>query len=139
MATTVADISHDIITLAAPPHGAEGRQRHARFRYRSLRIDGSATVDDVLAAGHEVTGLARSTLPPPPSRPRGRASAAATSTTARASVLVLRPPKPAIDLANKHDWSYLAASIVAERAAVQTIGDALAGTTPFPLASASPC
>ena len=41
-----------------------------------------------------------------------------------------------IHLANKHDWSNPAASNAAERAAVQTIGDALAGTgRPFLLAS----
>ena len=41
-----------------------------------------------------------------------------------------------IHLANKHDWSNPAASSAAERAAVQTIGDALAGTNrPFLLAS----
>ena len=41
-----------------------------------------------------------------------------------------------IHLANKHDWSNPANSAAAERAAVQTIGDALAGTDrPFLLAS----
>jgi nucleoside-diphosphate-sugar epimerase len=41
-----------------------------------------------------------------------------------------------IHLANKHDWSNPAASAAAERAAVQAIGDALAGTgRPFLLAS----
>ena len=41
-----------------------------------------------------------------------------------------------IHLANKHDWSNPADSNAAERAAVQTIGDTLAGTSrPFLLAS----
>ena len=41
-----------------------------------------------------------------------------------------------LHLANKHDWSNPAASNAAERAAVQTIGDVLAGTNrPFLLAS----
>jgi nucleoside-diphosphate-sugar epimerase len=41
-----------------------------------------------------------------------------------------------IHLANKHDWANMANSITAERAAVQTIGDALAGTgRPFLFAS----
>jgi nucleoside-diphosphate-sugar epimerase len=97
---------------------------------------GSATVDDLLAAGHEVTGLARSD-----------ASAAALQAK---GVLVRRgdlddlasiregaqAAEAVIHLANKHDFSNVAASSAAERAAVQTIGDALAGTgRPFLLAS----
>jgi nucleoside-diphosphate-sugar epimerase len=97
---------------------------------------GSATVDELLAAGHEVTGLARSD-----------ASAAALQAK---GVLVRRgdlddlasiregaqAAEAVIHLANKHDFSNVAASSAAERAAVQTIGDALAGTgRPFLLAS----
>jgi nucleoside-diphosphate-sugar epimerase len=97
---------------------------------------GSATVDELLAAGHEVTGLARSD-----------ASAAALQAK---GVLVRRgdlddlasiregaqAAEAVIHLANKHDFSNMAASSAAERAAVQTIGDALAGTgRPFLLAS----
>jgi nucleoside-diphosphate-sugar epimerase len=97
---------------------------------------GSATVDELLAAGHEVTGLARSD-----------ASAAALQAK---GVLVRRgdlddlvsiregaqAAEAVIHLANKHDFTNMAASSAAERAAVQTIGDALAGTgRPFLLAS----
>ena len=97
---------------------------------------GSATVDGLLAAGHEVTGLARS-----------GASAAALQAK---GVLVRRgdlddlasiragaeAAEAVIHLANKHDWSNPANSIAAERASVQTICDALAGTgRPFLLAS----
>src|SRR6201986_2472799 len=97
---------------------------------------GSATVDELLAAGHEVTGLARSD-----------ASAAA---LAAKGVRVCRgdlddlasirdgaeAAEAVIHLANKHDWPTPAASGAAERAAVQTIGDALTGTErPFLLAS----
>lgn len=72
---------------------------------------GSAAVDELLAAGHEVTGLARS-----------EASAAATDAV--------------IHLANKHDFANPAASNAAERAAVQAIGETLDGTGhPFLLAS----
>lgn len=97
---------------------------------------GSAVVDELLAEGHEVTGLARSD-----------ASAAAL----RAKDALVRrgdlddldsiragaeDAEAVIHLANKHDWSDPAASNAAERAAVQTIGDALVGTgRPFLLAA----
>ncbi|MGW4714242.1 SDR family oxidoreductase [Nocardia sp. NPDC004260] len=97
---------------------------------------GSATVADLLADGHAVTGLARSD---------GSAAALeAKGVQVRRGDLddldSIRSGAEAADavihLANKHDWSDLAASNAAERAAVQTIGDALAGTgRPFLLAS----
>jgi nucleoside-diphosphate-sugar epimerase len=97
---------------------------------------GAATVDQLLAAGHEVTGLARSD-----------ASAAA---IAAKGARVLRGDLDDLDsirsgaeqaeavvhLANKHDFANVAASNAAERAAVQTIGDTLAGSgRPFLLAA----
>ncbi|MGN8049018.1 SDR family oxidoreductase [Curtobacterium sp. 22159] len=97
---------------------------------------GSATVDDLLAAGHSVTGLARSD-----------ASAAALETK---GVAVLRGDLDDLDairrgatgaegvlhLANKHDWANAAATNASERAAVETIGEALVGTDrPFVVAS----
>jgi nucleoside-diphosphate-sugar epimerase len=89
---------------------------------------GSAVVDELLAGGHEITALARS-------------DASAAAITAKGAQ-VLRGDLDHLDsirvgaqnadavihLANKHDWSNPAASNAAERAAVQTIGDALAGT-----------
>lgn len=97
---------------------------------------GSATVDELLSAGHSVIGLARSD-----------ASAASLETK---GATVLRGDLDDLDslrrgsadadavihLANKHDWSNPAESNRAERAAVQTIGDVLAGSNrPFLLAS----
>ncbi len=97
---------------------------------------GSATVDELLSAGHDVLGLARS-----------EASAA---TLAAKGVSVLRGDlddldalrKGAVDsegvvhLVNKHDWSNPANSNAAERAAVETIADALVDTgRPLVLAS----
>lgn len=97
---------------------------------------GSAAVDDLLATGHEVLGLARS---------RGAAEALAAK---GAAVLrgglddldSLRQGAAAADavlhLANKHDWSNPAESNRAERAAVGAIADALVDTgKPFALAS----
>ena len=97
---------------------------------------GSATVDELLAAGHEVTGLARS----------GASATALQAKGARvrrghlddlASIRAgAEEAEAVIHLANKHDFSNPAASSAAERAAVQTICDALAGTDrPFLFAS----
>jgi nucleoside-diphosphate-sugar epimerase len=94
---------------------------------------GSATVDELLAAGHEVTGLARS----------GASAAALQAKGARVRrgdlddlASIRAGAEAVIHLANKHDWSNPANSAAAERAAVQAIGDALAGTSrPFLLAS----
>src|SRR4051812_16661747 len=97
---------------------------------------GSATVDDLLAAGHDVVGLARSD-----------SSAAVLEAK---GVTVLRGDLDDLDaigkgaadsdgvvhLANKHDWSNPAASNAAERAAVEVIAETLVGTRrPFVLAS----
>lgn len=97
---------------------------------------GSATVDELLGAGYEVVGLARSD------------ASAATLEAKGASVLrgdlddldSLRTGSDGADavihLANKHDWSDQAESNRAERAAVQTIVDVLVGSDrPFLLAA----
>jgi nucleoside-diphosphate-sugar epimerase len=97
---------------------------------------GSATVDELLGAGHEVVGLART-------------DSAAAGLDAKGAVVlrgdlddleILRrgatDAEAVIHLANKHDWSDPAESNRAERAAVETLAEALAGTDrPFVLAS----
>jgi nucleoside-diphosphate-sugar epimerase len=97
---------------------------------------GSATVDELLAAGHEVTGLARSDA--------SAAALAAKGARVRrgdlddlASIRAgAGEAEAVIHLANKHDFANMAATAAAERGAVQTIGDALAGTgRPFLVAS----
>ena len=89
---------------------------------------GSATVDELLGAGHQVVGLARS-------------DASAASLEAK-GVTVLRGDLDDLDalrrgaadadavahLANKHDWNNPAESNRAERAAVETLAEALAGS-----------
>jgi nucleoside-diphosphate-sugar epimerase len=97
---------------------------------------GSAAVDELLAAGHDVTGLARSDASAAALEAKGvhvlrgdLDDLAAIASGAEAAEAVLH-------LANKHDWSNPAASNAAERAAVQTIGNVRAGTNrPFLLAS----
>lgn len=97
---------------------------------------GSAAVGELLAEGHEVTGLARSDA----------SAAALEAKGARVRRGDLGDPEgiragahaadAVVHLANRHDWSNPEASNAAERAAVQAIGDALTGTDrPFLLAS----
>lgn len=97
---------------------------------------GSAVTDELLAAGHVVTGLARSD------------AAAATLTAKGVTPLrgdledldALRRGAAAADavahLGYRHDWSDIAGSGAIERRAVTTFGEELAGTgRPFVLAS----
>jgi nucleoside-diphosphate-sugar epimerase len=97
---------------------------------------GSATVDELLDAGHDVTGLARS------------ADSALSLEKKGARVLLgnlddldsLRRGASEADavvhLANKHDWANPAESDRAERAAVGAIAEALVGTDrPFMVAN----
>lgn len=97
---------------------------------------GSAAVDELLAAGHDVTGLARSDA----SAASLQAKGAAVRRGDVDDLDALRAGAGAADavlhLAYKHDWSDVAASMASERAAVQTIGETLAGTgKPFLFAS----
>ena len=97
---------------------------------------GSATVDELLATGHEVTGLARSDTSAAALMAKGvhvRRGDLDDLASIRAGA---EAAEAVIHLANKHDFTNPAASAAAERAAVQTIGDALAGTNrPFLLAA----
>ena len=97
---------------------------------------GSATVDDLLANGHQVTGLARSDA-------SAAALAAKGATVLRGDLDDLDSLRRGADeaqavvhLANKHDWNDVAATARAERGAVETICETLAGSDrPFVLAS----
>jgi nucleoside-diphosphate-sugar epimerase len=97
---------------------------------------GSATVDELLAAGHQVVGLARSAT--------SAAALAAKGVQVRRGDLDdldgiragAESAEAVIHLANKHDFADPAATNAAERAAVETIVDALAGSgRPFLIAS----
>ncbi|SDH71799.1 NAD-dependent epimerase/dehydratase family protein [Agrococcus jejuensis] len=89
---------------------------------------GSATVAELIEAGHEVVGLVRSD--------RAAAAVEALGATALRGDLddldSLRRGADAADavvhLANKHDWANPAESNRAERAAVETLADALRGS-----------
>jgi nucleoside-diphosphate-sugar epimerase len=89
---------------------------------------GSAVTDELLAAGHEVVGMARS-------------DASAAALTAKGATVQrgdlddlasLRAGTEGVDavihLANKHDFAHPDVSNLAERTAVETLGEALAGS-----------
>ena len=97
---------------------------------------GSAVVEDLLTAGHSVTGLARSDASAAALQAKG-------ATVRRGDLDDLdgiragaEHAEAVIHLANKHDFTHPGVSDAAERAAVQTIGDALVGSDrPFLLAA----
>lgn len=97
---------------------------------------GSAVVDDLLAAGHDVTGLARSDTSAAALEAKGAQVRRGDLDDLDGIRDGAAAAEAVIHLANKHDFDNMAASNAAERNAVQTIGDALAGTgRPFLLAS----
>jgi nucleoside-diphosphate-sugar epimerase len=97
---------------------------------------GSATVDELLAAGHEVTGLARSDASAAALEAKGARVRRGDLDDLAGIRAGAQAAEAVVHLANKHDWSDPAGTIAAEVGAVQTIGEALAGTgRPFLLAS----
>lgn len=97
---------------------------------------GSATVDELLATGHEVTGLARSDASAAALRAKGAHVRRGDLDDLDSIKTGAAEAEAVIHLANKHDFAHPAVSNAAERAAVQAIGDTLAGTgRPFLLAS----
>jgi nucleoside-diphosphate-sugar epimerase len=97
---------------------------------------GSATVDELLAAGHEVTGLARSDAAAAALEAKGARVRRGDLDDLAGIRAGAEQAEAVIHLANKHDWSDVAGTARAERAAVETICEALAGTgRPFLLAS----
>jgi nucleoside-diphosphate-sugar epimerase len=89
---------------------------------------GSAAVDELLAAGHEVTGLARSDASAASLEAKGARVRRGDLDDLESIRAGAETADAVIHLANKHDFANQAASNAAERAAVQTIGDALAGS-----------
>jgi nucleoside-diphosphate-sugar epimerase len=97
---------------------------------------GSATVDELIDAGHDVVGLARSDASAGALTAKGitvmRGDLDDLDTLSRGA----RDAEAVVHLANKHNWADTSVSNRAERAAVQTIGEALIGSDrPFVLAS----
>ncbi|GGF99578.1 oxidoreductase [Rhodococcoides trifolii] len=97
---------------------------------------GSATVDTLLAAGYDVTGLARSDASAETLKAKGASVIRGDLDDLDSLRMGSTGADAVIHLANKHDWANPAESNRAERAAVQTICDVLAGSDrPFLFAS----
>ncbi|MFH8469363.1 SDR family oxidoreductase [Streptomyces sp. NPDC017991] len=89
---------------------------------------GSAVVDELISAGHQVIGLARSDRAEQALAARGvgvvRGDLDDLGSLRRGAARA----DAVIHMANKHDWANPAESDRSERAAVRALGDALAGT-----------
>jgi len=97
---------------------------------------GSATVDELLSAGHSVLGLARSDASAAALEERGASVLRGDLDDLDAIRKGAADADGVVHLANKHDWANPAASNAAERGAVEAIAETLVGTErPFVLAS----
>ena len=97
---------------------------------------GSATVDELLSAGHSVLGLARSDASAAALEERGATVLRGDLDDLDALRKGATDAEGVVHLANKHDWANPAASNAAERGAVEAIAETLVGTErPFVLAS----
>jgi nucleoside-diphosphate-sugar epimerase len=97
---------------------------------------GSAVVDELLASGHKVTGLARSDASAAALQAKGAQVRRGDLDDLDGIRAGAADAEAVIHLANKHDFANPTVSSAAERAAVQTIGDTLVGTDrPFLFAS----
>ncbi|GAA3626819.1 SDR family oxidoreductase [Microlunatus ginsengisoli] len=97
---------------------------------------GSATVAELLADGHEVTGLVRSEASADRLRSAGATPLAGDLDDLDSIRRGAAGADAVIHLANKHDWSDPANSNRAERASVETIAETLLGSDrPFLFAS----
>ncbi|HST85871.1 MAG TPA: SDR family oxidoreductase [Kineosporiaceae bacterium] len=97
---------------------------------------GSAAIDELLAAGHEVVGLARSDASAASLQAKGAQVRRGDLDDLDGIRAGAAEADAVLHLANKHDFTNPAVSNKAERDAVQAIGDVLTGSgRPFLLAS----
>jgi nucleoside-diphosphate-sugar epimerase len=89
---------------------------------------GSAVVDELLAAGHDVVGLARSDSSAAAVEAKGATALRGDLDSLDSLRRGAGDADATVHLANKHDWANPAESSRAERAAVETIAEALVGT-----------
>ncbi|MDR6863233.1 SDR family oxidoreductase [Phycicoccus sp. 3266] len=89
---------------------------------------GSAVVPELLAAGHEVSGLARTDTSAAALEGRGVTVVRGDLDDLDSLRRGARAAEAVVHLANKHDWSNPAESVRAERAAVETLTSELEGS-----------
>jgi nucleoside-diphosphate-sugar epimerase len=97
---------------------------------------GSAVVEELLAAGHDVVGLVRSDTSAAAVEAKGATAVRGQLDDLESLRRGAADADATVHLANKHDWTDPAESNRAERAAVEAIAESLVGTNrPFVLAS----
>lgn len=97
---------------------------------------GSAVVDELISAGHQVIGLARSDRAEQALAAKGAGIVRGDLDDLASLRRGAAQADAVIHMANKHDWGNPAESDRSERAAVQVLGDTLAGTDrPFVVAA----
>jgi nucleoside-diphosphate-sugar epimerase len=97
---------------------------------------GSAVLDELLSAGHTVTGLARSSKSAAAIEAKGATALPGDLDDLDALRRGAAQSEAVVHLANKHDWGNPAECDRAERAAVETMLETLAGTDrPFAIAN----
>ncbi|MFE1797153.1 SDR family oxidoreductase [Streptomyces sp. NPDC059517] len=97
---------------------------------------GSAVVDELVSAGHQVIGLARSDRAEKALVAKGVGVVRGDLDDLGSLRRAAEQADAVIHMANKHDWGNPAESDRSERAAVRALGDALAGTDrPFVVAA----
>lgn len=97
---------------------------------------GSATVDELLRAGHKVVGLARSDSSAASLEAKGATALRGDLDNLDSLRRGATEAEAVVHLANKHDWANPSESDRAERAAVETLAEALVGTDrPFVVAN----
>ena len=89
---------------------------------------GSATVDELLRAGHKVSGLARSDASAASLEAKGAAVVRGDLDDLESLRRGAAEAEAVVHLANKHDWANPSESDRAERAAVETLAEALVDT-----------
>uniref|UniRef100_A0AAU3GV30 SDR family oxidoreductase n=1 Tax=Streptomyces sp. NBC_01401 TaxID=2903854 RepID=A0AAU3GV30_9ACTN len=97
---------------------------------------GSAVVDELISAGHQVIGLARSDVAEQSLAAKGIGVVRGDLDDLASLRRGADQADAVIHMANKHDWGNPAESDRSERAAIRTFGDVLAGTgRPFVVAA----
>ncbi|MEC0240638.1 SDR family oxidoreductase [Paenibacillus dokdonensis] len=97
---------------------------------------GSSTVDELLGAGHRVVGLARSDASAASLEAKGAAVLRGDLDDLDSLRRGAAEAEAVVHLANKHDWANPEETDRAERAAVETLAEALVGTgRPFVVAN----
>jgi nucleoside-diphosphate-sugar epimerase len=89
---------------------------------------GSALIDDLLAAGHRVTGLARSADKAAPLTAKGARILAGSLDDLELLRMTASAVDAVVHTAFNHDWARFAESAAQDERAIMALGDALAGS-----------